>query len=494
MRLGHKTLLCLVFLCVLGGSISGAEAQMKIRWKGVIGSNLFLGLMPKGDVSNQDNLGQLFNYRNSNFLGFGLVAKLGDVITGKANVEVRNLNFSQATTSFDLENYNKNFPVSLRLNEAFIEFHGLLEIIDLTIGQQRIAWGATTVFNPTDNLNPFNLENPLDFQQRLPVPAIKAAFALGEHATLTLVNIPMYTPAILPISLFREVTTIDISTLVPKGFKLGQITSNEILQQPEFRVENMQAAARLAVEIDPVNFSLSYFYGRLFVPVPKRIPIINPGIDFATKTVRPLAQDVTLVFPRVHTIGADFSSSLFGVDVRAEVAVFIPVEAVEADITLRTDPKDPKSIVRVNPLTGKKLAVTGFKKEPFVKLVLEAEYTFPGGFHAILQYIYGFFNEQDWDKLHHYWMLTMRKTLFRGKLELRLVSGFELDITPTSGEKQDGKEPGYAFLVNGEMIWKPFDVGQIVLGGIVSRGTRGTTFRLFQSLAQVYLRAKMEFK
>jgi hypothetical protein len=214
--------------------------------------------------------------------------------------------------------------------------------LDLSIGQQRIAWGSTTVFNPTDNINPFNLENPLDFQARLPVPAIKATFTLGEHVTVTLVNLPMYTPAILPISLFRE--------------------------------------------------------------------------------------------------------------------------------------------------------VTAFKKDPFVKLVAEMEYTFPGGLHGIFQYIYGFFNEQNWDQLHHYWMLTLRKTFFRGKLEFRLVGGFELDVTPKSGENQDGTSPGYGFIANGEAIWKPFDAGQIVLGGIVTRGIEGTTFRLFQSLAQVYLRAKMEFK
>jgi hypothetical protein len=465
---------------------------MKIKWKGTLGSNLFVGLSPAEGDSSQSNLGQLFNYRNSNLFQLEVLAKLGDNMRGQARVEVRNLNFSQATTSFDLQNYNKNFPVSVRLFEAYMEFYSLWGFLDLSIGQQRIAWGSTTVFNPTDNINPFNLENPLDFQARLPVPAIKATFTLGEHVTVTLVNLPMYTPAILPISLFREVTTIDTSTLVPKGFTLGAIQSNEIINQPAFSVENMQGAARVGVELDPVNFSISYFFGRLFIPIPSKIPIT--GFDISGSTINATAKDVELSFPRVHIIGADASVALGGIDFRFEAALFVPVQEVKSDITMLSNSNDPTSITRIHPLTGKPLEVTAFKKDPFVKLVAEMEYTFPGGLHGIFQYIYGFFNEQNWDQLHHYWMLTLRKTFFRGKLEFRLVGGFELDVTPKSGENQDGTSPGYGFIANGEAIWKPFDAGQIVLGGIVTRGIEGTTFRLFQSLAQVYLRAKMEFK
>lgn len=472
------------------------EAQMKIKWKGEISSNLFLGLSPPEGTNTTNNLGQFFNYRNSNFAALEMVAKLGNFVKGQARVEIRNVNFSQAFNSQDLQNYNNTFPVSVRLFEAFIQFYELGGLIDLTIGQQRIAWGTTTVFNPTDNLNPFNLENPLDFKERSPVPAIKVTIPFGDVASLTLVNIPMYTPPVLPVNLFRDVTTIDISTLVPKGFTLGKITSSEQIVQPEFNVENMQGAARFLVNLDDagVNFSLSYFFGRTYIPVPASVPIINAGIDFSTNTVTPLARDVQLVFPRVHAIGADFSAAVFGIDIRAEVAVFVPVEQIDANITLRTNPDDPNSATTINPLTGQPLKTVAFKPDPFVKLVVELEYTFPGGVQTILQYLYGFFNEQNWDQLHHYWLLTTRKTFLNDKLEMRLVGGFELDTTPTSGADGNGEQLGYAFLANLELIWRPFDAGQITLGGIVTRGIKGTTFSLFAPLAQVYLRAKMEFK
>ena len=513
------------------------EAQagkFKLKWSGEVGSNLFIGLQPPTGLIKQDNLGNLFNYRNTNNVGFTLQPRFGSSMAAKVFIELRNLNFSpsmalsdqtdfRTKSSAELENYRQVLPVSLRVNELYIDFFSIIPNVDIRIGQQRIAWGTATVFNPTDNLNPYNLENPVDFQGRLGVPSIKVDIAAGEHITISLINVFMFTPPVLPISLFREATSIDTSVLVPKGFVLGKLESTELVQQPAFHVKNMMPAAKIAVDIEGINFSVSYLYGRLTIPVPSQIPVTrvsvyngkedilihkDMGLTGALKLASCIATDrkgppckinatatnVQLKFPRVHIIGADFSTSLGGVGVWAEAALIIPTQATSA--TFQLDPYFFTAMGLLSPNLEKQIKkpLETFKNAPFVKITAGIDYTFPGGWYFNLQYLYGFFNEQSYDELHHYGILAFRKTFFREKLLIQVSTGIEVDSQRTQAEKDgDGNEIGLAFIVNPEIHYKPVDSATIVLGGILTRGHAGTTFSLFQALTQVYLRAQFTF-
>lgn len=526
----NSLILCGI-LCVLWLSTGPAQAgKFKLRWNGEIGSNLFLGLQPSTDFIKQNNLGNLFNYRNTNTLSFTLKPKFGSDIAGKAFLELRNLNFSpslatsdqtayRTKSSSDLENYSQVLPVSVRVNELYIDFYGIIPNVDIRIGQQRIAWGTATIFNPTDNLNPYNLENPVDFQGRLGVPAIKLDISAGEHVTISMINVFMFTPPVLPISLFREATAIDTSVLVPQKFELGALESTELIEQPQFNVENMMPAAKVAVDLEGFNFSFSYLYGRMSIPVPAEIPVskvvvvngdnrteIKQGANLISlagcisnsRTAPPCRIDATatnvrLRFPRAHIIGADFSTSLGGVGFWAEAALFLPAESVNAQFKL--DPFFFTAMQLLDPSLEDKIKapLETFKADPFVKVTAGLDYTFPGGWYFNLQYIYGFFNEQSWNELHHYAILAFRKSFLREKLLIQISTGLEVDAQRTEAEKKDGNAVGLAFLVNPEIHYKPVDAAQIILGGIISRGHAGTTFSLFQSLTQVYLRARFTF-
>ncbi|TNE52075.1 MAG: hypothetical protein EP343_01350 [Deltaproteobacteria bacterium] len=512
---------------------SNAQAdRFKFRWGGEIGSSLFIGLQPSTSFIRENNLGTLFNYRNTNHITLKLNPRFGRQIAAKANIELRNLNFSPGMAltdqpdvlgkpSSDLEDYNRVLPVSVRVNELYVDFYGIIPNVDMRIGQQRIAWGTATVFNPTDNLNPYNLENPIDFQQRLGVPAIKFDITAGEHVTISLIDVFMFTPPVLPITLFRQATTIDTSVLVPDGFRLGTINSTETVELPLFDVTNMIPAAKIAVNLDVINFSASYIYGRLYIPAPKSVPITGVSINTGEQNiaitqganpdalklvsclntdrttpceVNASAEDVRLVFPRVHIVGLDFSTSLGGVGFWAEAALFIPTEAVDTKFTLPQFLLD--GMVIIDPNLPNKIAqpLRTFKDQPYIKITAGMDYTFPGGWYFNLQYLYGFFNEQSWDELHHYAILAFRKGFLRDKLLIQLSAGIEIDSQRTQREKDlDGNEVGLGFIINPEIHYKPADSATIILGGIITRGHEGTTLRLFQALTQVYLRAKFTF-
>ncbi len=82
-------------------------------------------------------------------------------------VWLRNIGLPNITQSSDL--YNKGIvdPYNLEVREAYVQLFGFLtKNLDLTIGRQRIIWGTADKLNPTDNLNPLDLEDILDFGRR----------------------------------------------------------------------------------------------------------------------------------------------------------------------------------------------------------------------------------------------------------------------------------------------------------------------------------------
>lgn len=106
--------------------------------------------------------------------------------TGLFNIQKN----QEPDTYLDLEN------AYLDQNRIFARhrlYRGYLTIYspyaDLTIGRQRIAWGTTRFWNPTDLLNPFN-PIQLEREERSGVDAILTDVNLGSLSKLSLVYAP----------------------------------------------------------------------------------------------------------------------------------------------------------------------------------------------------------------------------------------------------------------------------------------------------------------
>ena len=101
---------------------------------------------------------------NENRLDLKLEAKYGNKAKFYTDVWLRNLGLPKIASASEL--YNKDIvdPYNLYIREAYVEFYGLLsKNLDVKIGKQRIAWGTADMLNPTDNLNPYDLEDVMDF-------------------------------------------------------------------------------------------------------------------------------------------------------------------------------------------------------------------------------------------------------------------------------------------------------------------------------------------
>lgn len=71
-------------------------------------------------------------------------------------------------------------------------FGFLTDNLNLSIGRQRIVWGTADQLNPTSNLNPYDMEDILDFGCQRGFDAINLNYYLNTDFSMQAVFIPFF--------------------------------------------------------------------------------------------------------------------------------------------------------------------------------------------------------------------------------------------------------------------------------------------------------------
>jgi hypothetical protein len=341
-----------------------------------------------------------------------LTLNLDKRVTGNSKfyseVWLRNIGLPDINSSADL--YNKGIidPYNLEIREAYVQLNGFLtKNLDLTIGRQRIVWGTADKLNPTDNLNPLDLEDILDFGRRRGSDAINLNYYINNDFSLQGVFIPFFQPANMPVGIFANI--LNSTMEMPDGMVLKSVS--DTLMMPKYNIgESSSAGLKFKGFAKGVNFSLSYVWG-------------YDGLPFATKntfipvdTLGGININSQLSFARTHIIGADLVTSIAGFGVWAEAAAFIP----EKDIIMTNDLSAfyPMSPV---PVTQDSLVLD--KTKPYIKFVVGGDYFFSDGSYLNVQYLHGFIHERARENLNDYFFLRYEKTFLNNKLKITPIGG-----------------------------------------------------------------------
>jgi len=338
-----------------------------------------------------------------------LTLNLDKSITGNSKfyseVWLRNIGLPDIYSSSDL--YNKGIidPYNLEIREAYVQISGFLtKNLDVSIGRQRIAWGTADVINPTDNLNPYDMEDILDFGRHRGSDALSLQYYLNNNYSLQAVFIPFFQPANLPVGIFTG--SLSSSMEMPQSMTL-QAYSDTIIMPKYNLSESANMGFRFKGFAAGLDFSLSYVWGwdglpnntgNVIVPVDAQ-----GGVDVSAQ----------LSYSRNHIIGADLATSIAGIGFWIEAAVFIP----EEDIVMTNAiffPPSPDPII---------MDSTILEAKPYVKFVLGGDYFFSDGSYLNLQYIHGFIHEKGSDALNDYFFLRYDKGFFNEKLKISPLSG-----------------------------------------------------------------------
>jgi hypothetical protein len=372
---------------------------------------------------------------------------------------------SGVSSSADLFNMGSVSPLNLVLREAYFEINGFVfDNVDIKIGRQRIAWGTADRLNPTDNVNPYDLEDIWDFGRHLGSDGVQLSVYAGD-IQFTGIVIPVFTPAVLPTGDWAT-ALMPASMQLPPGLTVAATTADVSLPSVSL-ADSITAGIKVKGSILGYDVSLSYLYARDSLPIVDNA-VVTPG-------AAPGSVDVSsnLLYPREHIIGADMAGSILSVGVWAEAALFLPEKVI-----LTTD---------TTGLGGGVQESVALDSSPYVKFVIGGDYTFPGNVYLNVQYVHGFFQERGWDNLEDYFVFGLDWKLFDDKLKISPL-GVVLEI------KDWGNLPNnYAILAAPSITILPIDNAELIVGVHWIQGTSTTTFGQLTDNNEVFLQAKYSF-
>ncbi|MCD6091325.1 MAG: hypothetical protein J7J72_07475, partial [Bacteroidales bacterium] len=331
-------------------------------------------------------------------------------------------------------------------------------------------WGTADKLNPTDNLNPYDLEDILDFGRHRGSDAISFDYYFNSEFSLQGVYIPFFEPANMPVGIFSNALTPNME--LPQGMTLMGFSDN--VNMPKYNLEESSTAGlKFKGFAQGFDFSLSYIWGRDGMPVSTYntfTPVnLTGGVSISSD----------LSFYRTHIFGADLAGNIGGVGVWAEAAAFLP----ENEVIMTNDlsafyPSSPVPVTQDS---------TVLKKEAYLKFVIGADYNFANGTYLNIQYLHGFMNERGRDNLNDYFFVQLERKFFDDKLKLvPLAGGFIVS-------DWNDLENNYALVYVPKISYMATDNAEITLSTALFYGKGDNMFANLSDYNMIMLKVKYSF-
>ncbi len=379
-----------------------------------------------------------------------------------SEIWIRSFGFPYITNLSDLYSKEIITPFNLDIREAYIDILKFpLKNFDIRIGRQRIAWGTADKINPTDNLNPLDLEDIWDFGRRLSSNGIKIDGYLKDF-NLSYIFIPRFTPAVLPEGDWFNSKNSQIN--LPIGITPLNITNS--IAMPDYTIKNSLNGARLKKNLFGFDLSLSYANTRDGIPILTNTTIVPAGMSGEVNIYN------TLSFPKMQILGFDFAGGIKDIGIWAECAIFFP-----ESLNYRID---------MSQLGMGVIDSLILDKKPYAKYVIGADYTFKNGIYINLQYAHGFFYERG-EEIEDYLLAGLEWKLLEERLKLMPINS-GLEIKDFSDIKNN-----YAFVYMPELSYKPVEDCEISTGLRIIDGKEGTNFGMMKEKDEFFLKGKYSF-
>jgi hypothetical protein len=409
--------------------------------------------------------------------------------------------FTRDTEFEGLTKRSEVAPYYLESDAAYIEVLSLLPGLDMRVGRQIVQWGAADMFNPTNNLNALDLEDPLEFGELIANQMLRLDWAPGDNFVFTGVWVPVFQPAMLPGSALLAIgdpaaefpfanpaTRLEAEKLRnvwlrnPDSYVVYQ--PNVTTRMPDFSLANSQFGLKMLWTAGLFDMSLSYYQGRDSMPVPTKSASSTRTTDEVSPEGAPkigVDTDVTLVYPEKKVVGFDLAGQLPFLDDAGfwfEGAFVFP-EPVKMSFDVTEVAPGSRVIVDYT-----------VKSDSFFKYTTGLDYTIDEHFFITGQFIHGFVDEFGAHKINNYWVGGLDVKVFQERLLLRLFFLGEIpheDDDVTLDEDQDGLVDSDAigatadgtiasYVVFPQITYKPLDGLELTLGGYFLLGHKESKF------------------
>lgn len=395
-----------------------------------------------------------------------------------SEIWLRSVKFPHPSSYTQLGDKSKVAPIDADLREAWVDIYGFLsKDIDLRIGRQRIVWGTADRLNPTDNLNPYDMEDIWDFGRHLPSNSIKLTWYKAGFA-LTGVLTPMFTPSLTPSGEWTQafMPSFNLPSEIDLGLLTLQLVNEGIadtLILPQYDIKKSASfGAKLEKDIGNFKASVSILKGHEIVPAPLNASITPSSI--AIDTIKYIL-NIELMYPEITVIGADLAGSIWDVGVWAEAAYFFSEE-------IRLSPQIDLFGITF-PLTDTLI----YDGKPYIKYVFGADYTFKNNIYINVQWLHGFVHEKGSDALNNYIVGVAEWKTLRDKLKISPVN-FCLQM-----KSFENFSDNYAIVWLPELAYKAADNLEISLGARFIEGAETTLFGRMKDQSHAFLKCRFSF-
>ncbi len=334
----------------------------------------------------------------------------------KMDVDLVLPGYMQEMSSINDASYRPNVgPVWFEANQLYLEGYDLLPGLDLRVGNQIIDWGAGDRFNPTNTLNPNDLEDVLLFGDQVGTLMARADYTPAWWLTFTSILVPVFRPALVPLSTPYAVAHVDrlpwyedelrwqvhAENEAAGIFGYPTVVTGSSLDVPGVSWQNLQYAFRIGALAGPVDFALSYYRGFSDTPV----PVGNSATQTENPRCTPFDQcingtidtTIDLAYPRMQVVGLNVAGEAV-VGFRLEAGLFIPERRA---FNIHTGDLAIGPIVRPGgeypyPSGSAPMVLDG---RPFAKWSLGVDYSFGKHVYTNAQWVHGFpgeFGAGDW--------------------------------------------------------------------------------------------------
>jgi len=396
----------------------------------------------------------------------------------RSELWVRSFRFPQAPTYTSLANKALIDPIDVDLREAYFEvFDFLVNGLDVRIGRQRHVWGTADKLNPTDNLNPYDLEDIWDFGRHLASNSIRLSYYWRDF-TLSGVFIPYFSPLHAPdtsvmAAFLPEVNFPATTELNGNQLRLIYGAINDVMHFPERHIKNAVYGFRLEKPIGGFNTSVSYMKGYDVLPSPYST-IVEPTNIIFPDTIK---VDVIshLRFARQDIIGLDIAGAIRNVGVWGEAALFMPEKITnETYIDLGNN----------NMISLQDSVVV--EDKAFLKFIVGMDYTFFNGMYLNFQYLHGFFHERH-NELNDYFVWAFDIPAFRERVRFSPLNG-TLMIS-----NWDNISDNYGLVMMPEISYSGIDNANFSIGARIIEGSDNTLFGRMKTHRDIFIKLNYAF-
>lgn len=369
--------------------------------------------------------------RNQNLLK-GRVLGRGDAAQLVIDTDFVLMGFPDAIDStYSLSRREILDPFRFEVHEAYMEAWDVgVEGLDLRVGQQKIQWGVGDQFNPTNNLNADDLEDPMLFGDQLGNVMVRADYTPIPELSFAGVLVPIFKPALLPGTGAIALGLTDRIPVADDRLRRELYASNALVQDtlrwptvvdgvapvlPDPTIQNMQWQARVAAQLGMQDVALSYYDGRFDFPVATGnhtvvdpTPRCNPNDE--EDCINGLLQTTAQVsFPRMQVYGLNASGEVDALgwmhDRIAPIGYRLEFAWIHPEETRMSVTNDELALgiytqeageYDYNLGGGRPLTVPG---DDFFKWALGLDYTFGSHLYVNAQWVHGMpdeFGAGDW--------------------------------------------------------------------------------------------------